>query len=143
MTNPSKTVTKTQLDALRNQLAGLPKKAQSEFSARETVMALAAEIHRMVDKDGYSFEDVAALLRQSGVELTPSTIRTYLRSFEAKKAETPPNTRKAKPMPSAEAPTSPKPVEVPQHLSNALPYCDDRADAELIRMVATAQINHG
>ncbi|OYU37816.1 MAG: hypothetical protein CFE33_18365 [Pseudorhodobacter sp. PARRP1] len=143
MTNPSKTVTNEQLDALRAKFASMPKKAQTKFSARKTVEALAEQIRRMVDKDGYSFEDVASLLHQDGVQLTPSTIRTYLRSFEAKKEETPPNTRKAKPMPSTEAPTSPKPVQVPQHLSNALPYYDDKADAELIRMVATAQMNHG
>lgn len=143
MTNPSKTVTNEQLDALRAKFASMPKKAQTKFNAREIVEALAEQIHRMVKKDGYSFEDVASLLHQDGVQLTPSTIRTYLRSLEAKKAETQQNTRKSKPMPSADAPTSPKSVQVPQHLSNALPYCDDRADAALIRMVATAQINHG
>jgi hypothetical protein len=76
-------VSKTQLALLRDTFAAMPKKEKSAFTPREVVHNLAQDIQRMVEKDGYSFSDIADLLKRSGINLRPSTIRSYLHDYNA------------------------------------------------------------
>jgi len=95
MTNPaaspqtgSNTVSKAQLASLRDTFAAMPKKEKSAFTPREVIHNLAQDIQRMVEKDGYSFSDITELLKRSGINLRPSTIRSYLRNYNAQKGNT-------------------------------------------------------
>jgi len=73
------TVSDRQIDQMRRMLQDLPQKPQTAFSARETVQALASEIHHAIDVLGYSLTDIARMVGEAGAEISPGTLASYLR----------------------------------------------------------------
>lgn len=80
-------------------LQDLPEKPKETFSLREAVDQLRREIQSALAK-GYSYEDVAVILTQKGVEISPSTLKNYVpsgRRQAAKDAEAAPKPRGRRP----------------------------------------------
>jgi hypothetical protein len=70
-----------------NDLAGLDQRLEAALSTdrglgfRETVMKLAPRIQQLL-ASGYSFERIAALLREGGLSISGQTVRTYWRQAQ-------------------------------------------------------------
>ncbi len=76
-------ITQDNIHQLREALKDLPPKPKEKFTARDAVVALAAEIHTKIKMDGYSLRDIAAQMTDSGIRISPSTLGSYLRSVTA------------------------------------------------------------
>jgi len=97
-------------------LTALPEKPPEptrEWSIREAIALLQDVILAALDK-GYSQEDVAALLNQAGIPVSPSSLRYYLSRLKPSAASQPaparsktPRTQKPKQRARAIAPTTP------------------------------------
>jgi hypothetical protein len=90
-----------------------PPKPTREWSIREAIALLQDVILAALDK-GYSHEDVAALLNQAGIPVSPSSLRYYLSRLKPSVASQPapvrskpPRTQKPKQRARAIAPTTP------------------------------------
>ncbi|MBW4661823.1 MAG: hypothetical protein KME15_24410 [Drouetiella hepatica Uher 2000/2452] len=70
-------VSKTALDQVGSLLQDLPEKSQDQISLRDAVAQLQGVIKDTLAK-GYSYEDVAALLAQQEIAISPSTLRNYV-----------------------------------------------------------------
>lgn len=67
-------------------LQDLPEKPKETFSLREAVDQLRSEIQAALAK-GYSYEDVAVILTDKGVEISPSTLKNYVPSGKRQAAK--------------------------------------------------------
>jgi hypothetical protein len=70
-------VSKTALDQVGSLLQDLPEKSQDQISLRDAVAQLQDRIKDALGK-GYSYEDVANLLAQQEIAISPSTLRNYV-----------------------------------------------------------------
>lgn len=75
------TITATSIEQLRAAFASLPPKPKSKLTARDVVVALAPEIRTKIKVDGYSLKDMAQEMSERGVQISASTLGTYLRSL--------------------------------------------------------------
>ncbi|MCZ0962460.1 hypothetical protein [Paracoccus benzoatiresistens] len=84
------TITLETITELRDTLARLPEKPRTMLTARDAVAALAPEIHA-ARSGGYGLADIAAMLQQRGIRVSPSTLGSYLRELapSSAKARTP------------------------------------------------------
>jgi hypothetical protein len=70
-------VTKSAIEQATLALQELPSKPKQEWSLREAVNMLRDAITAALDK-GYSYEEVALMLKDRGVHISPSSLRYYL-----------------------------------------------------------------
>ena len=98
-----------QIARIATKLDALPKIDKACFGKREAIERLSKSILNVL-KRGYSMDDIVASLREEGLHLTASTLRTYLHRTTAKPA-------KAKPDP----PPGPKPRETRPPIPTPLP----------------------
>ena len=70
-------VSKTALDQVGSLLQDLPEKSQDQISLRDAVAQLQGRIKDALGK-GYSYEDIATLLTQQKIAISPSTLRNYV-----------------------------------------------------------------
>lgn len=84
------TITPDMISELRGTLAELPEKPKTLLTARDAVAALAPEIHA-ARASGYGLADIAGLLQERGIRVSPSTLGSYLRELtpSSGKARTP------------------------------------------------------
>ena len=76
------TITSVTLDAVRGELQQLQPKPMSNFTARDAVAALVDEL-RVAQDQGYSLADLEEMLSSRGVQLSASTLGSYLRALAA------------------------------------------------------------
>ena len=71
--------TQEQIEAIAESLRKLPsvEKKKEELSKFEAVKALSKEIAGM-QKKGYSFEQIATALKESGLDIATPTLKSYL-----------------------------------------------------------------
>lgn len=98
-----------QIARIATKLDALPKIDKARFGKRDAIERLSKSILNVL-KRGYSMDDIVASLREEGLHLTASTLRTYLYRTTAKPA-------KAKPDP----PPGPKPRETRPPIPTPLP----------------------
>lgn len=102
-------LTVAKVEDIATKLRDLPAAEQKErtVSKQETVRMLVKEIEQL-QKRGYSLEHIAELLGAHGLEITPGTLRSYLRRISTDKhpktKRTPP---KAAPSEAADTPRRP------------------------------------
>lgn len=70
-------------------LAELPVVQKTELDAREYIAGLKTEIEAAIAK-GHSLESIAGVLRASGVEIAPGTIKSYMRKSPSARKSTKP-----------------------------------------------------
>ena len=63
---------------MKEELASLPAPERRSITTREAVAEMADVIEKLRGR-GYTIDEVAQLLTQRGLELAPSTLRSYLR----------------------------------------------------------------
>lgn len=67
-------------------LRGLPRKEKEDFALREAVYEMYQEIGEVLGK-GYSLDEVAEILSQSGVQIKGPTLKQYLTEIKRKKSK--------------------------------------------------------
>lgn len=96
------TISPTDIDQLRSELSQLPPKPKEHLTARDVVTALASDIRAKISTDGYSLKDVAAEMSKRGVQISASTLGSYLRAISAEQdAGKPASRSRRKPQASA------------------------------------------
>lgn len=75
-----KMITKNTLELLHEKFNTTLPKVQEEFTPKEALLNLSADIRRLVETQGYSYSDIANILKEHDLDLTVATIRSYLRS---------------------------------------------------------------
>lgn len=87
-TSLSTLVPKTAIEKATFTLQDLPEKPKEELSLKEAVQNMREVISSTLSK-GYSLEEVAEMLTQQGVEITPPSLKYYLtRGIKADSAST-------------------------------------------------------
>ncbi|WP_088890598.1 hypothetical protein [Leptolyngbya ohadii] len=87
-TASSATVTKSAIDHATSILEDLPEKPKENWSLREAVAYLQAQISSALSK-GYSYEEVARMLTERGIEISASSLKSYLSAAKRQKDATP------------------------------------------------------
>lgn len=80
----SVSVSKSALDGATSTLQGLPEKPRENWSLREAVSLLQESISASLSK-GYSYEEVAKMLTENGVEISASSLKSYLSAAKRQK----------------------------------------------------------
>lgn len=70
-------VSKSAIDSATSTLQGLPEKPKENWSLREAVSVLQESISAALSK-GYSYEEVAKMLTAKGVDISASSLKSYL-----------------------------------------------------------------
>lgn len=73
----SATISKSSIDQVTQTLQNLPEKPKENWSLREAVAQLQEQISAALNK-GYSYDEVAQMLTQQGVEISASSLKSYL-----------------------------------------------------------------
>ncbi len=97
MTKLIKKMTKEDVKNVTDKLKNLPVKEKNEFSAREYVQMRKDIILQAIDSKGYSLQNIVDLLAEHDVQISASTLASYLRTKMPKKL----NTRGARKTPLA------------------------------------------
>lgn len=97
-----------QIARIATKLDTLPKIDKACFGKRDAIERLSKSILNVL-KRGYSMDDIVASLREEGLHLTASTLRTYLHRTTAKPAKAKPDPPPG-PKPRATRPPIPTPL---------------------------------
>jgi hypothetical protein len=140
-TSLSTLVPKTAIEKATFTLQDLPEKPKEELSLKEAVQNMREVISAALSK-GYSLEEVAEMLTQQGVDITPPSLKYYLtRGIKADAAPTTPRAkgrrggRPKKATTEASAP-APAPVEEEPVVEEAKPKTTRRPRATNTRTAA-------
>lgn len=71
------------IKATTARLKELPKKSKGGQTLREVIYLFRADINRALAK-GYSFAEVADILKEQNISIAPSTLKQYVSEFKAK-----------------------------------------------------------
>jgi phage antirepressor YoqD-like protein len=74
---PARPIKKSTIEENRERLLNAPVKEKEDFSLQEAIHDMAAEIDRVLER-GYSYEEVATMLSDGGIDIKPTTLRQYL-----------------------------------------------------------------
>lgn len=80
----SVSVSKSALDSASSTLQGLPDKPKESWSLREAVSVLQESISNALSK-GYSYEEIAKMLTEKKVEISASSLKSYLSAAKRQK----------------------------------------------------------
>jgi hypothetical protein len=80
----SVSVSKSALESATSTLEGLPEKPKENWSLREAVSMLQESISAALGK-GYSYEEIAKMLSEKGVEISASSLKSYLSAAKRQK----------------------------------------------------------
>jgi hypothetical protein len=81
-------ISRTSIDQASTALQDLPDKPKEIWSLREAVSVLQESITDALSK-GYSYEEVSRMLTQKGVEISASSLKSYLSAARRQKGGTP------------------------------------------------------
>ncbi|MBD1852248.1 hypothetical protein [Leptolyngbya sp. FACHB-711] len=90
-TTASAIVTKSAIDYATSTLEELPEKPKENWSLREAVAYLQVQISSALSK-GYSYEEVAGMLTERGIEISASSLKSYLSAAKRQKETAAPKT---------------------------------------------------
>jgi hypothetical protein len=85
---PARPIKKSTIEENRERLLNAPVKEKEDFSLQEAIHDMATEIEQILAR-GYSYEEIATMLSDGGIDIKPTTLRQYL-------AQVPKVTSKAK-----------------------------------------------
>ncbi|MGD0680335.1 MAG: hypothetical protein ABSC94_33585 [Polyangiaceae bacterium] len=74
---PAKTIEISSVAELQERLRGAPNREETRIRYVKAIELMASDIHAMRSK-GYSWNDIAAMLAEKGLQMSASTLRTYL-----------------------------------------------------------------
>nr|RNJ68920.1 MAG: hypothetical protein EDM05_11865 [Leptolyngbya sp. IPPAS B-1204] len=80
-------VSQSALNNVSSVLQGLPEKPRENWSLREAVAVLQESISAALAK-GYSYEEIAKMLSEKGVEISASSLKSYLSAAKRQKGLT-------------------------------------------------------
>lgn len=83
----SVSVSKSALDSVTSALQSLPEKPKENWSLREAVSVLQETISAALSK-GYSYDEVAKMLSGKGVDISASSLKSYLSAAKRQKGTT-------------------------------------------------------
>lgn len=86
-TSASATVTKSAIDHATSILEELPEKPKENWSLREAVAHLQVQISSTLAK-GYSYEEIAGMLTEKGIDISASSLKSYLSAAKRQKDQT-------------------------------------------------------
>jgi hypothetical protein len=95
---PARPIKKSTIEENRERLLNAPVKEKEDFSLQEAIHDMATEIEQILAR-GYSYEEIARMLSEGGIDVKPTTLRQYL-------AQVPKANDKAKSKRSPKAKTS-------------------------------------
>lgn len=79
------TISRTLADKFAQKLEQLPEKKKTELTPKELIFENSEQLDDLLER-GYDYDDLVALLKDDGINLSKATLRQYLR--EARKART-------------------------------------------------------
>lgn len=120
-------VAKTALDQVTNHLQDLPEKVKENLSLREAVDQLYEQIRSALAK-GYSYEEIAALLGDTGIDISTSTLKRYISTSKGRSAKAASST-KGRASKKASAATSAKKLTSPTEVSMGKPSAQSTSKA--------------
>jgi hypothetical protein len=74
---PARTIKKSTIEENRLRLLNAPIKEKEDFSLQEAIHNIASELYQILDR-GYSYDEVATMLSEGGIDIKPTTLRQYL-----------------------------------------------------------------
>ena len=74
---PNRNIKKSTIEENRQRLLNAPIKEKEDFSLQEAIHNMAGEINQILDR-GYSYEEIATMLADGGIDIKPTTLRQYL-----------------------------------------------------------------
>lgn len=74
---PARPIKKSTIEENRERLLNAPVKEKEDFSLQEAIHNMATEISQILDR-GYSYEEIAKMLSDGGIDVKPTTLRQYL-----------------------------------------------------------------
>ena len=80
----SSSISKDSIEQASSALQQLPEKPRENLSLREAIAALQDTITTALDR-GYSYDEVAALLSDQGVRISPTSLKSYLADSQRNK----------------------------------------------------------
>ncbi|HEY9828802.1 MAG TPA: hypothetical protein V6D19_25565 [Stenomitos sp.] len=83
MAHSMKSIQKSTIDKTVSELKKLPQKKKDIFGLRDAIYAMYTDIQSVLGK-GYSYDEVAALLSQGGIEIKAITLKQYLADYRRK-----------------------------------------------------------
>ncbi len=96
---PTRTIKKSTIEENRARILNAPVKEKEDFSLQEAIHDMATEINQILDR-GYSYDEIATMLTDGGIDVKPTTLRQYLAQITKVKVGS-----KAKSKPSSKAKT--------------------------------------
>ena len=96
---PARPIKKSTIEENRERLLNAPVKEKENFSLQEAIHDMATEINQILDR-GYSYDEIATMLKDGGIDVKPTTLRQYLAQVTKVKVDS-----KAKSKPSSKAKT--------------------------------------
>jgi len=117
-------VTQKSIEQATTALAELPEKPKTNYSLREAVKALQGTINTALER-GYSHQEVAEMLGEQGIRISPASLKSYLAASTREAADTPKQKRtprkakadQAAPQAVEEVVAPPEPTPEPQEES--------------------------
>jgi hypothetical protein len=74
---PARPIKKSTIEENRERLLNAPVKEKEDFSLQEAIHDMATEIDLILAR-GYSYEEIATMLSDGGIDIKPTTLRQYL-----------------------------------------------------------------
>jgi hypothetical protein len=96
---PARPIKKSTIEENRERLLNAPIKEKEDFSLQEAIHDMATEINQILDR-GYSYDEIATMLKDGGIDVKPTTLRQYLAQVTKVKVDS-----KAKSKPNSKAKT--------------------------------------
>lgn len=81
-------VTPQSIEQATAALAQLPERPKENYSLREAIAQLQGTINAVLER-GYSHQDVAGMLSESGIRISPASLKSYLAAVNREATETP------------------------------------------------------
>lgn len=88
-------VSQQSLELATSVLADLPEKPKTNYSLREAIKQLQGVINTALDR-GYSHQEVAEMLGEQGIRISPASLKSYLAAINREVAGTPKRRRTSK-----------------------------------------------
>jgi|GEM_PF-5207897 len=73
---PNRNIKKSTIEENRQRLLNAPVKEKEDFSLQEAIHNMASEINQILER-GYSYEEIATMLSDGGIDVKPTTLRQY------------------------------------------------------------------
>ena len=100
------TITRSLADQFSQKLEQLPEKKKAELTPKELVFENSQQLDSALER-GYDYDDLVAMLKSDGIQLSKTTLRQYLREARKTRADQDETTVEKAQHLSEQAPTQP------------------------------------